>query len=132
VASAEDSAAPPRATPTPARRSRRQPTTIELGVARRIERADIPALCERARTLMESSRAHSLICDVGAVGAPDAVVIDALARLQLTALRAGRRIGLRHASSELQELLDYCGLSRVVPLAAGQTSRRGGRPKSGK
>jgi hypothetical protein len=60
-----------------------------------------------------------LICDVGAVAAPDAVTIDALARLQLTALRVGRRIGLRHASSELQELLDYFGLSAVVPLGAG-------------
>jgi hypothetical protein len=67
---------------------------------------------------MESSRARSLICDVGAVAAPDAVTIDALARLQLTALRVGRRIGLRHASSELQELLDYFGLSGVVPLCA--------------
>jgi len=117
VASAEDSAAPPRATPAP--RSRRQLTTIELGLADPIERADIPALCERARTLMESSGAHSLLCDVGAVAAPDVVTIDALARLQLTALRAGRRIGLRHVSSELRELLVYCGLSGVVPLATG-------------
>jgi ABC-type transporter Mla MlaB component len=117
VASAEDSAAPPRATPAP--RSRRQPTTIELGLAGPIERADIPALCERARMLMESSRTRSFVCDVGAVVAPDAVTIDALARLQLTALRAGRRIGLSHVSSELQELLLYCGLSGVVPLSAG-------------
>jgi ABC-type transporter Mla MlaB component len=116
----------------PAPLSRRQPTRIELGLAGPIERADIPALCERARTLMESGRARSILCDVGAVAAPDAVVIDALARLQLTALRAGRRIGLSHASSELQELLVYCGLSGVVPPSAGQTSRRGGRPKSGK
>jgi ABC-type transporter Mla MlaB component len=130
VASAEDSAAPPRAMPAP--RSRRQPTAIELGLAGPVERADIPALCERARMLMESSRTRSFICDVGAVAAPDAVTIDALARLQLTALRAGRRLGLSHVSSELQELLDYCGLSGLVPLAAGQTSRRGGRPKSGK
>jgi ABC-type transporter Mla MlaB component len=130
VASAEDSAPPPRAMPAP--RSRHRPTTIELGFAGPIERADIPALCELARTLMESSGSQSLLCDVGAVAAHDAVTVDALARLQLTALRIGGRIGLSHASSELQEMLDYCGLSRVVPLAAGQTSRRGGRPKSGK
>ena len=117
MASAEDSAAPPRATPAP--RSRRQLTTIELGLTGPIERAEIPGLCERARTLMESSRSRSFICDVGAVAAPDAVTIDVLARLQLTALRAGRRIGLRHVSSELQELLDYCGLSGVVAFSAG-------------
>jgi hypothetical protein len=117
VASVEDSAAPPRAMPAP--RSRRQLTTIELAFAGPIERADIPALCERARTLIESSAARSFICDVGAVSAPDAVTIDALARLQLTALRVGRRIGFRHASRELQELLDYFGLSAVVPLSAG-------------
>ncbi len=116
MASAEDSAAPPRAMPAP--RSRRQLTTIELGLAGPIERADIPAVCERARMLMESSRSRSFICDVGAVAAPDAVTIDVLARLQLTALRAGRRIGLRHVSSELRELLVYCGFSGVVPLGA--------------
>jgi len=117
VASAEDSVAPPRAMPAP--RSPRQLTTIELGLAGPVERADIPALCELARRLMESSGAHAVICDVGAVATPDAVTIDALARLQLTALRVGRRIGLRHASSELQELLDYFGLSGVMPLGAG-------------
>jgi ABC-type transporter Mla MlaB component len=117
VASAEDPDAPPRAVPAP--RSRRQLTAIELALAGPIERADIPTLCERGRMLMESSRTRSLICDVGAVASPDAVTIDALARLQLTALRVGRRIGLRHASSELQELLDDFGLSAVVPLAAG-------------
>jgi ABC-type transporter Mla MlaB component len=117
VVASEESPTPRRF--TPAARSPRKATTIELGVSGTISRADIPALCERARGLLESGRSDRLICDVGAVVDPDGVTIDALARLQLTARRLGRDIGLRHASRELQELLDFVGLSGAIPLSAG-------------
>jgi hypothetical protein len=46
--------------------------------------------------------------------APDAATVDALARLQLVARRAGRRLRLRRASEELVELITFCGLGEVL------------------
>jgi hypothetical protein len=60
----------------------------------------------------------TIVCDVGAV-APDAVAIDTLARLQLAARRLGLEIRLRHASSELRELLAFAGLRDVLRVEAG-------------
>jgi len=97
--------------------SPRRAPTIELGVNGAIARDEIPALCERARGLLEPGDAGRLICDVGGVTEPDAVTIDALARLQLTARRLGREIALRHASGELLELLEFVGLSGSIPLS---------------
>ena len=58
------------------------------------------------------------VCDVEAVEAPDAVTIDALARLQLTAQRMGCRVELRHAGPALLDLLVLTGLAEVIPLSA--------------
>ena len=55
----------------------------------------------------------TIVCDVGALP-PDATVIDALARLQLTARRLGLEVRLRHASNELQDLLAFAGLGDVL------------------
>jgi hypothetical protein len=120
VVAPEESPTPSRLTPA-AQHSRppRKPSTIELDVGGTVTPADIPVLCERARGLLETADADRLICDVGGVADPDVVTIDALARLQLTARRLGRDIGLRHASRELCELLDLAGLSEVIPLSAG-------------
>ena len=92
---------------------------IELGTSGRVDRADIPGLCERARFLLKSETADELVCDVGAIVAPDAVAVDALARLQLTARRLGRELRVRRASRELQDLVAFMGLSGVVSLGAG-------------
>ena len=81
--------------------------------------ADIPELCRRALTMLESTRSGVLICDVGAVTDPDAVTVDAVARLQLTAKRVGRELRLRHAGTEFQELIALAGLSDVVRLVPG-------------
>ena len=90
---------------------------IELGMSGRIERAEIPGLCERVQVLLTLQAVDRLVCDVGAIVEPDAVTVDALARLQLTARRLGREVRIRHASRELQELLALMGLSDVVPLS---------------
>ena len=58
-----------------------------------------------------------IVVDVGDLVDPDGTTIDILARLQLAARRLGRRIVLRHASFELQELLAFAGLSDVLPVA---------------
>jgi hypothetical protein len=60
----------------------------------------------------------TISCDVGALP-PDAAAIDTLARLQLTARRLGLELRLRHASSELQDLLAFAGLRDVLRVEAG-------------
>jgi anti-anti-sigma regulatory factor len=84
-----------------------------------IARADIPRLCERLATLLDHCGAAELTCDVAAVTAPDGVTIEALARLQLTARRRGRRIRLYGACGELRGLLRLTGLAEVLPLHDG-------------
>jgi anti-anti-sigma regulatory factor len=99
---------------------------IELGTGGRIDRAEIPGLCERARVLLADDAASQLVCDVGAIISPDAVTVDALARLQLTARRMGHVARISHASPELHELVAFMGLSGVVPLneRSGLEARR--------
>ena len=60
----------------------------------------------------------TIVCDVGSFR-PDAGAIDTLARLQLTARRFGLELRLRHASSELQDLLAFAGLHEVLRVEAG-------------
>ena len=55
-----------------------------------------------------------LAVDVGTFE-PDAVTVDALARLQLAARRHGFLVRLRHASAELLELVAFMGLADVLP-----------------
>ena len=50
---------------------------------------------------------------------PDAVTIDALARLQLSSRRIGWELRLRHASRELRELLTFVGFDGVLRLETG-------------
>jgi ABC-type transporter Mla MlaB component len=96
-----------------------EPSTIILVIGGLIARADVPGLCDCVRVLLEGSDADLVVCDVGALFHPDLVTVDALARLQLTAQRLGRRVRLHHASCELEELLALVGLRDVVPLWAG-------------
>ena len=108
-----------------ANRAQTSPTT-EFRVGPRIDRADIPGLCERAQLQMEGVATERLSCDVSAIVDPDAVTVDALARLQLTARRLGRQVRVEHASPALRELLALMGLSGVVPLSehSGVEARR--------
>jgi ABC-type transporter Mla MlaB component len=79
-----------------------------------VTRDAIPALCDRARRLLEGCDAGPVACDVAALAEPDAVTIDALARLQLTARRLGYRMELRRACEELEDLLTLTGLLGVL------------------
>jgi ABC-type transporter Mla MlaB component len=90
------------------------PQPITFAVRGPIARADLPGLCERVCGLLERNAAGVALCDVRGVD-PDAVTIDALARLQLAARRHGCQVRLRHASSELLELLAFMGLTDVLP-----------------
>jgi len=61
----------------------------------------------------------TIVCDVGALVAPNVRTVGVLARLQLTARRRGHEIRLRHASRELQQLLAFVGLDDVLRVEAG-------------
>jgi hypothetical protein len=76
------------------------------------------------------ARRGVVLCDVGGAE-PDAVTVDALARLQLAARRGGREIRLVHASAELLRLVAFMGLAEVLPEATrrpgGEAGPTGGR-----
>ena len=80
-----------------------------------ITRADLPGLCERVRALL-AERGAIARCDVRGVE-PNAVCVDALARLQLAAGRCGCRVRLENASPALLELVAWMGLTHVLPAA---------------
>jgi ABC-type transporter Mla MlaB component len=73
------------------------------------------AACNEARDRLDAAGHELVPCDVAAVTHPDAGTVDALARLQVSARRRGRRIGLQGASPELRDLLALMGLSEAVP-----------------
>lgn len=89
------------------------PRPLAFAVEGPIARADLPGLCARVCGLLEKSGADIALCDVRGVE-PDAVTVDALARLQLAARRYGCRVRLRHASAELREIVAFMGLEDVL------------------
>lgn len=99
-----------------ARRWRPGPGGTVLVMSGPVARDAIPAMCERARRLLQGCDAGPVACDVGALAEPDAITIDALARLQLTARRIGRRVELRSACEELEDLLTLTGLLGVLTV----------------
>jgi ABC-type transporter Mla MlaB component len=101
----------------------RPPTLFVRGP---IGREDLDGLCRRAEAALLAGEATVLLCDVSGLEAVDAVVVDALARLQLTACRHGRRIRVTGARPDLRALLELAGLAGVVPCgpAVGAQPRR--------
>ena len=89
------------------------PSTITFAIWGPIEREDLPALCDRVCALLERTGASVALCDVAGVAA-DAVVVDALARLQLAARRHQCQIRLRGASDQLRDLVAFMGLQDVL------------------
>lgn len=69
-----------------------------------------PRLCDELRALLENTGAAVVVCDVGGLGPPGLAAVDLLARLELTARRAGGRIRLRGPDPALRALLDLVGL----------------------
>ena len=89
------------------------PTDVAFSIRGPITRADLPGLCERVRGILDESDsvAH---CDVSGVQ-PDAVCVDALARLQLAGRRRGCCVRLERASPALLDLVELMGLTHVFP-----------------
>ncbi|MGH2629955.1 MAG: STAS domain-containing protein [Actinomycetota bacterium] len=94
-----------------------------------IARGDIPALCARVHGLLRRGGSGPVIFDISELEEPDAATIDALARLQLTALRLGRRIRLRNACGEVQDLLALVGLVDLLPVIRRSGVETAGQPE---
>ena len=90
-----------------------EPRAIAFTIHGPIARADLPGLCDRVCTLLSESAADVAVCDVRGVE-PDAVTVDALARLQLGAGRNACQVRLRGASGELRALVAFMGLADVL------------------
>lgn len=89
------------------------PTTMTFSVWGPIAREDLPGLSDRVCRILASSGAGVALCDVRDVE-PDAVTVDALARLQVAARRTGCAVRLTNASDELLELVAFMGLTDVL------------------
>jgi ABC-type transporter Mla MlaB component len=88
--------------------------TIVFSVHGPIARSDLPGLCDRVCALFTKTAPKVAYCDVSSVE-PDAVTVEALARLQLGAKRHGCVVRLRGASPALLELVAFMGLRDVLP-----------------
>jgi ABC-type transporter Mla MlaB component len=107
------------------------PPTVAFAIHGPITRGDLPGLCDRVCGLLGESRAAIAVCDVHGIQ-PDAVTVDALARLQLAARRYDCRVRLRHASDDLLELVAFMGLSEVLPdLGRTLGVKPGGKAEKG-
>jgi ABC-type transporter Mla MlaB component len=90
-----------------------EPRAIAFTIHGPIARADLGGLCDRVCTLLRDGRPDVAYCEVGGVE-PDAVTVDALARLQLAAGRCSCQVRLRGASEELRALVAFMGLADVL------------------
>ena len=94
------------------------PHEVAFAIRGPIRRADLPGLCDRVCAVLAESTAVVADCDVAGVD-PDAVTVDALARLQVAAMRRGCAVRLQNASEPLLELVELMGLTHVLSERTG-------------
>ena len=87
--------------------------SISLAIRGPIGRSDLPGLSLRVCSLFARNQGKLVLADVSDVE-PDAVCVDALARLQLVAKRNGCRVVLINGSPELLDLVEFMALDRVL------------------
>ena len=80
-----------------------------------------------ARMVIAASDGTQLEVPLTGDGPPNLAVVEALARFQLTARRAGYRMWLEDLSAALAELLDLAGLRQAMASqpGPGPPTRRG-------
>lgn len=91
-----------------------------------VTRDEVARLCDDVRALLEATGAGTVVCDVVGIGPPGLGTIDALARMQLAARRAGGRIRLRDPDPALRALLGLVGLAFEVEGQAEEGEPAGG------
>lgn len=104
--------------PTRSEAGRRSTPSFAFQLAAPADAHTIAALCRSVRLALEETDDVVLVCDLRMATTPDVTLLDALARMQLTARRVGGSIQLRHACPQLQELLRLTGLTEVFPLVS--------------
>ena len=90
------------------------PRTRTIVVPAMVEARAVAGLCAQVRELGAGRRGEPIECDIGAVVAPDATTLDALARMELTARRYGTTIHFENACPRLVDLLDLIGLGDAL------------------
>lgn len=88
---------------------------VTLAIRGALAPRDLAALRAALRGLADGGAAV-VVCDVSRATA-DAVLVDALGRLQLEARRRGCELRLENPRAELVQLIDLMGLSDVLPPA---------------
>jgi anti-anti-sigma factor len=78
--------------------------------------AGIDRLCEQVAALIDGPAGGEVVCDLSAVRSADLSLVGVLARLTLTARRAGGSLLLRNAGEELRRLIDFSGLACVLEV----------------
>ncbi|EGX57488.1 hypothetical protein SZN_22491 [Streptomyces zinciresistens K42] len=89
-------------------------TPAVLVLAGPVTPEQVPELCDALRARLRAGPARVVVCDVGGLGPPGLAAVDLLARLELTARRAGGRVRLRDPDPALHALLDLAGLGFEV------------------
>jgi ABC-type transporter Mla MlaB component len=90
-------------------------SAITLILSGPVAREDVPKLLQRVGVILDRYEGDLIVCDVGNLDEPDAVTLDLLCRLQLTARRLGRRLLLLDAGGGLKDLIDWTGLTEALP-----------------
>ena len=94
------------------------PLSVVLAVPEQLDAAGVVRLQRAVRRLLRSGTVSLVTCDVRRLAAADLAAVGALARLQLTARRAGGSMRVRAASDGLRAVLALAGLADTVPAAA--------------
>ncbi|GIF37112.1 STAS domain-containing protein [Actinoplanes xinjiangensis] len=89
-------------------------SAVRFAVGVVVTRADIPVLCARLADLLRGRAGELVEFDVGGIREPDVVVVEAVARLRLTARRHGRRLVVVGAGPDLLLLFALLGLTDLV------------------
>lgn len=94
----------------------RTPGVVVVAICGTTTGVDVASVCDELRAELDGGAAEIVVCDVSALVAPDAVTVDVVARLALTARRAGSQLQLRHASRDLRRLVAFMGLGGALGL----------------
>jgi ABC-type transporter Mla MlaB component len=84
-----------------------------------VTRGAVRVLPRRARPLLEQGVTDQIAVDVAALEDVDATTVEALARLQLAARAAGKKVVIRRARPDLRALIDFMGLADALPPENG-------------
>jgi ABC-type transporter Mla MlaB component len=96
--------------------------SANLAIRAPLEREDLPGLFARTCALLDRVSPQLLTVEVAQIE-PDAVAVDALARLALAARRHGCSVLLRGATPQLLLLVEFVGLADALPSEGAALAR---------